>query len=236
MRRGEVLALRWSDVDLEARTLYVHPRRGTLSDVNGRLLFTAPKTPGSSAGVGLSPRVIAAFQRQRERQALDRARWAEAYEDQDLVFARENGAPLRPKTVLERFHMLTAEADLPRVRIHDLRHLAATLMLAAGVPLPLVSKTLRHSKTGITADLYGHLTRGAAHAAADSLGAALDAAAAELLGERAAHAATTPRPHGGLTAAPQSDPAEVLAGENTASAADRQPDPLELLQVRVARL
>lgn len=196
LRRGEALALRWPDVDTEARALFVHPKRGTLSDVAGHLVFTAPKTKGSSAGVGLSGRVVAAFERQRARQAVERAEWGEAYEDLGLVFARENGAPLRPERVLYRFQVLTGQAGLPPVRLHDLRHLAATLMLAAGVPLPLVSKTLRHAKVGITADLYGHLTREAALAAADSLGTVLDAAAAELASERAAHAATTVRPHG----------------------------------------
>lgn len=117
--------------------------------------------------MGLSSRVVAALQRQSARQAAERGEWAEAYEDDGLVFARENGAPLRPDRVLERFHDLTEQAGLPRVRPHDLRHLAATLMLTSGVPLPLVSKTLRHAQTGITADLYGHLTRQAAVAAAD---------------------------------------------------------------------
>jgi integrase len=157
-------------------------------------MFTAPKTKGSAAGVGLSSRVVDALKRQSARQAIERAEWGEAYQDDGLVFARENGAPLRPDWVLNRFHDLTKTAELPRVRLHDLRHLAATLMITAGVPLPLVSKTLRHATSGITADLYGHLTAEAALAAADSLGAVLDAAAAELANERAArcdHTATT---------------------------------------------
>jgi integrase len=195
LRRGEVLALHWSsDIDLDTRVLLIHPDRGTLSDVAGRLMFTAPKTKGSAAGVGLSTRVIAAFQRQAARQAIERTKWGECYEDNDLVFARVNGAPLRPDWVLERFHDLTERAGLPRVRLHDLRHLAATIMITAGVPLALVSKTLRHATSGITADLYGHLTAEAALAAADSLGNVPDAAAAELANERAARDATTPRP------------------------------------------
>jgi len=160
LRRGEALALRWSDVDLTARVLVIHPERGTLSDVAGRLMFTAPKTKGSAAGVGLSKRVVAAFQQQATRQAVERAEWAECYEDDDLVFARVNGAPLRPDWVLGRFHDLTERAGLPRVRLHDLRHLAATIMITTGVPLALVSKTLRHATSGITADLCGHLTIG----------------------------------------------------------------------------
>jgi integrase len=156
LRRGEALALRWPDVDLIARALFIHPTRGTLSDVAGRLMFTAPKTKGSAAGVGLAPRVVDALKRQSARQAIERAEWDQAYQDDGLVFARENGAPLRPDWVLGRFHDLTEQAGLPRVRVHDLRHLAATLMLTSGVPLALVSKTLRHAKSGITADLYGN--------------------------------------------------------------------------------
>lgn len=194
LRRGEALALRWPLVDIEARVLFIDSKRGTLSSVAGRLEFTAPKTAGSSAGVGLSPRVVAALVRQAARQEPERSQWGSAYEDDGLVFARENGAPLRPEYVLKRFHALTVEAGLPRVRLHDLRHLAATLMIASGVPLAVASKMLRHSQVGITADLYGHLTREASHAAADGLAAVLDAAAAELASERAIRDATTMRP------------------------------------------
>jgi integrase len=86
--------------------------------------------------------------RQAARQAVERAEWAEAYEDNGLVFARVNGAPLRPDWILDRFQDLTEQAGLPRVRLHDLRHLAATLMLTSGVPPALVYKTLRHAKSG----------------------------------------------------------------------------------------
>jgi hypothetical protein len=95
--------------------------------------------------------------------------WAEAYEDSGLVFARENGLPIRPEKLLHDFRSLTEQAGLPQVRIHDLRHLAATLMIGAGVPLALVSTMLRHSKVGITVDLYGHLSRETSTAAADTL-------------------------------------------------------------------
>ncbi|MDP9460865.1 MAG: site-specific integrase [Actinomycetota bacterium] len=193
LRRGEALALRWSDVDLERRVLRV---RRSVTDVAGRLVIGKPKTAGSAAGVGLSPRVVAALQRQRERQVFEALEWADGYEDSGLVFTRENGTMLRPEYVLRRFHELSADAGLPLVRVHDLRHLAATLMLTAGVPLALVSKKLRHSKVGITSDLYGHLTHEAAQAAADSLGGVLDAATARLPEGRPRRDATTLRPRG----------------------------------------
>jgi integrase len=90
--------------------------------------------------------VVEALRRQRTRQDVERAHWDVEYVDRDLVFARENGEPIRPKRVLRRFRTLTAAAGLPRVRVHDLQHLAASMMIAAGVPLPIVSKTLRHSR------------------------------------------------------------------------------------------
>ncbi|MER5671944.1 tyrosine-type recombinase/integrase [Pseudonocardia alni] len=177
LRKGEALALRWSDVDTAARIAHV---RQTLSSVdNSRLVFTAPKTKGSAAGVGLSKRVVEALRRQRERQDRDRARWGDAYATHDLVFARDNGEPLRPEYVLRKFRALTDAAGLPRVRVHDLRHLAASMMIAAGVPLPIVSKTLRHSTVSITSDVYSHLTADVAREAVDAMQAALDAAEAE---------------------------------------------------------
>ena len=170
LRRGEALALEWDNVDFEARELRV---RRTLSDVGGHLVVGAPKTRSSAAGVGLSLRIVLALERQRVRQQADRAKWGAGYVDRGLVFAREDGEYLRPEKVLYQFRELTLASKLPKCRLHDLRHLAATLMLMNGVPLALVSKTLRHSQVSITADLYGHLTPEAAHAAADALGTAL---------------------------------------------------------------
>jgi integrase len=127
-----VLALRWPNIDIDNRALFIDPKRGTLSSVAGRLEFGAPKTAGSAAGVGLSPRVVAALIRQAGQQEIERAEWGAAYEDDQLVFARENGAPLRPEYALRHFHALSDAAGLPRVRLHDLRHLAATLMITSG--------------------------------------------------------------------------------------------------------
>jgi len=154
-----------------------------------------PKTAGSAAGVGLSGRVLAALEVQRDAQVAERGQWATAYVDHDLVFARQDGEPLRPRYILARFHAISDKAGLPRARIHDLRHLAATLMISSGVPLPLVSKTLRHSRIAITADLYGHLTEEAAHAAATGLESVLNAAKAERDAKTAMRSETTSRQH-----------------------------------------
>lgn len=86
--------LRCPMVDVRARALWIDPDRRALSSVAGRLVFTAPKTVDSAAGVGVSQRVVDAQIRQAERQTAERAEWDDAYEDDGLVFARENGAPL----------------------------------------------------------------------------------------------------------------------------------------------
>ena len=186
LRKGEALALRWCDVELDRRVAHV---RQTVSAVDGgALIFTSPKTVGSAAGGGLSKRVVEALRRQRARQDVERAHWGPAYVDRDLVFARENGEPIRPERVLRRFRTLTEAAGLPRVRVHDLRHLAASVMVAAGVPLPIVSKTLRHSTVSITSDTYSHMTREVALAAVDAMADALAAAEAEAAATARAHA------------------------------------------------
>jgi integrase len=210
LRRGEALALRWQDVDMETRVLHV---RQNMTDIDGRIAFGTPKTKGSAAGVGLSSRVVRALRTQRERQAAERAEWADAYEDHDLVFARENGMPLRPEWVLDTFHRQAAQAGLRQIRLHGLRHLAATLMLSNGVPLALVSKTLRHSKLGITADLYSHLTHEASVAAADALGSVLDAVASERAAIQKAKDATALRPQAEIPAPTRTARDSVSAGQ-----------------------
>ncbi|BCY13453.1 site-specific integrase [Actinoplanes sp. L3-i22] len=170
IRKGETLGLHWADVDLAARALFV---RWTLVSVdNSRSMFNAPKTKGSRAWVAVSDRAIAALQRQRRRQQLA----TRGYDDLDLVFARPDGQPLRPQYVLDRLRRLTADAELPAIRVHDLRHIAATIMLSHGAPLAVVSKTLRHKNVATTIDLYGHLTRDAADDGVSATCAALDAA------------------------------------------------------------
>ncbi|MFF5560268.1 tyrosine-type recombinase/integrase, partial [[Kitasatospora] papulosa] len=93
-----------------------------------------------------------------------------------LVFCRPDGRPFGPHLVLDRLHRLSEEAGVPRVTVHDLRHLAATITITAGAPLTVVSKTLRHSTLSTTANLYSHLTQQAAHQAVDTIDHVLSSA------------------------------------------------------------
>ncbi len=145
LRRGEALGLHWADVHLLERKLFV---RWTLAAVdNNHLYLGPPKTKASRNWVSLSPRVIAALRRQAEHQ---RALLPFGAPLEGLVFAGVDGAPLRPQWVLDQLRRRSARAGVPRIGLHDLRHTAATIMISEGVPLSVVSKTLRHSTLSTT--------------------------------------------------------------------------------------
>ncbi|MFJ9775697.1 tyrosine-type recombinase/integrase [Kitasatospora sp. NPDC101157] len=170
MRRGEVLALHWTDVHLMDRKLYV---RWTLAAIdNGEIHLWEPKTEASRAWISLSPRVMTALHRQATIQM-------NAHPDgrlEGLVFARPGGTPLRPQWVLDQLRKRTVELGVPRIGLHDLRHTAASIMIAEGIPIAIVSKTLRHATLATTINLYGHLFKGSADQAVNALARALDQA------------------------------------------------------------
>ncbi|MFI9237649.1 tyrosine-type recombinase/integrase [Streptomyces sp. NPDC053079] len=163
IRKGEALALGWDDVRLDKRVLYIH---ATLSAIdNNRLVITTPKTRSSRNWVAVSGRVATAL----HHRARDRRPSTMAGLEGDFVFHRPDGRPLHPEYVLNRFHLLCRKAGVSRTTIHDLRHLSATISINAGVPLTVVSKTLRHSTLSTTANIYSHLTTQAAREAVDAI-------------------------------------------------------------------
>ncbi|MFE6054885.1 tyrosine-type recombinase/integrase [Kitasatospora sp. NPDC056446] len=176
MRRGEILALHWSDVHLMDRKLYV---RWTLAAIdNGKIHLREPKTEASRAWISLSPRVMAALHRQA---AIQMAAHPNGRLE-GLVFARPGGTPLRPQWVLDQLRKRTAELDLPKIGLHDLRHTAASIMIAENIPIAVISKTLRHSTIAVTINLYGHLLKDSADEAVTALASALDRADAHMAG------------------------------------------------------
>jgi integrase len=171
LRRGEILALRWRDIDLDARTLRV---RGSLQPTPDGLRIVEPKTASSRRGVVLSATAVEALRRHRVRQAAERLRLGPAWEDHDLVFANEVGRPIDGRNLVRRgFEPLLARAGLPRVRFHDLRHTAATLLLGQGVHPKIVAEKLGHSQISTTIDLYSHVTPTMQREAAETLDAVL---------------------------------------------------------------
>jgi integrase len=156
MRLGELLALRWRDVDLERGVLQV---RATLQRTRDGYTFAEPKTERSRRQVVLSPLAAEALRAHRLRLLEERLRLGEAWEDHDLVFPNEVGRPLDPANVTHRsFQRILRRAGLPHIRFHDLRHTTATLLLGQGVHPKVVADMLGHSTISITLDLYSHST------------------------------------------------------------------------------
>jgi integrase len=170
MRQGELLALRWRDVYLDAGYLYVN---GTLQRTEDGLAIAAPKTAGSRRSVMLSALAIDALRKHKVRQNAERLLMGENWENNDFVFANEVGRPIEATNLLRRsFKPLLSSAGLPPIRFHDLRHSAATLLLEKGIHPKIVSDMLGHSQVGITLNLYSHVTptmQAQAAAAMDSL-------------------------------------------------------------------
>ena len=188
LRRGELVGLRWDDITI--RTVGGETRghitvRQQVVEVDGSGVvcpfcggehrgyrFGPPKTAsGEARRVDLDANTVGVLLAQQLAQQTEREVWGDAYNEHGLVFAREDGSPVPPGDVTAAFYRLTDAAGLRRVRLHDLRHGQASLMLAAGISIAVVSKRLGHSSISITSDTYSHLLEGvgqhAAEAAAD---------------------------------------------------------------------
>jgi len=165
LRRGEAVGLPWTDVDLAGGTVTVSEQIVQLGWATER---GAPKTDSGVRIVALDAETSEVLREHRAREQAARAAWGEAWVDSGLAFTREDGSALHPASVTARFERLVREADLPPIRLHDLRHGAATLALAGGANLKVVSDMLGHSSIGITADTYTSVLPEVARAAAEA--------------------------------------------------------------------
>jgi integrase len=157
LRRGELLALRWSDLDLERDPPALRVQRAAVFTRAGGLEFRQPKTKKSRRTVPLPASIVPVLLRHKGAQAEKRLALGPAYEDQGLVFAREDGKPLSLSAVSQQFLGLRRRAGLNGLRFHDLRHTHATQLLLANVNPKVVSERLGHASIGITLDTYSHV-------------------------------------------------------------------------------
>jgi integrase len=177
MRQGELFGLRWKDVDLSGAKLSVVTAVQRSHSAGTRLAH--PKTASGRRTIALTTlgsfNAVEALRSHRVRQGEERQAWGAEWKDMDLVFTDTLGGPLRGNN-LERRHFgpLMRVAGVPRIRFHDLRHTAATLMIAAGVPVKVVSEMLGHADVGTTLRIYAHVLPNMRRDAADVLGRLLD--------------------------------------------------------------
>ena len=166
LRRGELAGLRWDDVNLPRREITIRQQRVQLG---GQVVEGAIKTDsGQDRLVKLGDQAAGALLAWQIHQDSERQAWGEAWQHTGYVFTREDGTPIRPANISRTFDTIVTRAGLPHASFHSLRHLHASLLLASGVPLAIVSKRLGHSTIAITSDLYSHLLSDAHQAAAEA--------------------------------------------------------------------
>jgi integrase len=156
MRRGELLALRWQDIDFEGQSLQVRRTVDFFAGYGG-YVETEPKTAKGRRMIALPPFVIDVLRLHRVAQLELRLKAGTAWEEHDLVFTGLHGNYLNPRYILKMFAQVLQQAGLRHLRFHDLRHSAATLLLGMGVHPKVVQEILGHSQIGMTMDTYSHV-------------------------------------------------------------------------------
>lgn len=171
MRQGELLGLRWKDVDLAVGVASVQQ---TFYQLGRQQIFKAPKTPTARRTVVLPSALVDELRRLNDRQAGLRRFFGGRYIDHDLIFCQSNGRPLRANNLVRRdFRRIIERAGLPRIRFHDLRHTHATHLLKDGAHPKVVQERLGHSSPAFTLHVYSHVLPGMQEEAARRLAARL---------------------------------------------------------------
>ena len=156
MHRGEIAGLPWSNDDLDAARLTVNQQ---IVSVQYKLIEGDLKTPTSRRSIDLDPRTVAELRRHRRRQLEERMATGQRGDD-GYVFAKPDGSPIHPDLISQTFERAVAKLDVPRIRLHDLRHTHATILLQQNVHPKVVSERLGHSSVAFTMTVYQHVMPG----------------------------------------------------------------------------
>lgn len=169
MRRGEVLGLRWRDVDFDQSRIAV---RNAIVSVAYEVLESSPKSHQARV-IDLDPATAALLQRHRASQEARRGEFGDAYDNRDLVICAEDGRPIHPHSFSQAFGRAVVRAGLRKIRLHDLRHTHATIAVKAGVPVKVISERLGHESPAFTLKQYAHVVPGMQAEAAAVIAAAV---------------------------------------------------------------
>jgi integrase len=171
LRQGEVLGLRWEDIDLPAATIRVRDQLQR-DETTGELRRVETKTARSRRTLPRPRPVVAALEKHREQQEADRAA-ADSWEEHGWVFSTAHGTAVHPRNDYRSFRRIIKRAGLRPVRLHDLRHTAASVLLAEGVAARAVMEILGHSQISVTLNTYAHVAPDIAREAASRVESAL---------------------------------------------------------------
>jgi integrase len=167
MRQAEILGLRWADVDLDAGTLRV---RQTVQRIGGETITKEPKTARSRRRLALTPSLVAALIAHKDKQTFERAKAGDRWQESGLVFTSTVGTPLDARNLTREFKRYLEAAKLPKeLRFYDMRHAAASLLIADGLPITVVSAMLGHALTSTTLNNYAHVLPGSDRIAAEAM-------------------------------------------------------------------
>jgi integrase len=168
MRRGEIYGLRWRDVNFESGTITIS--QAAQYTTESGLFYKEPKSCRSRRTIDVSKYVLEVLKKVKVDQNKARLAFGEHYHDSgDLVFTQPDGRPQHPDSISSWFPLFMEKNDLPKIRLHDLRHTHASLLLKNGESLKLICDRLGHSGIGITSDIYTHLMPGMQKSAAEKL-------------------------------------------------------------------
>jgi integrase len=170
MRRGEVLGLQWKHVDLKEQKISV--TQSLVYDEDG-FRFSDLKTASSKRLISIDNDLTNELKKYKAQQNQFKLALGSEYHDRDLVCCREDGRPIYPRTLAIHFDSLIKKASVPKIRLHDLRHTHATILLKLGENPKVVSERLGHSTVTMTLDTYSHVTPDMQKRTADKFGEAL---------------------------------------------------------------
>ena len=155
MRRGEILGIKWSDIDLVNKTIHVQRSLAYISKKG--YILTSTKTRNSNRIVPISEMVVKVLMNYRTQQEMHKAQLDELYQDEDLVICTETGTKQDPRNVLRALKRLITTSGVTQIRFHDFRHTHASILISKGVDVVKVSKRLGHANAKITLETYAHL-------------------------------------------------------------------------------